>query len=114
MLGQIRAPLAERERRAQRSGKCSVCFLRGIIFLANVHFQTSILCAKSTSPQKISQTLPKMTAKLQSLEDVTRMVGSVVRILGGNPGKFTLQGVYAGIVNGLTVVHLVDNLYVLS
>ena len=33
-----------------------------------------------------------MTAKLQSLEDVTRMVGSVVRILGGNPGKFTLQG----------------------
>lgn len=54
-----------------------------------------------------------MTAKLQSLEDVTRMVGSVVRILGGNPGKFTLQGVYAGIVNGLTAVHLVDNLYVL-
>lgn len=37
-----------------------------------------------------------MTAKLQSLDDVTRMVGSVVRILGGNPGKFTLQGAYAG------------------
>ncbi|PWN34469.1 Metallo-hydrolase/oxidoreductase [Meira miltonrushii] len=33
-----------------------------------------------------------MATKLQSLEDVTRMVGSVVRILGGNPGKFTLQG----------------------
>lgn len=33
-----------------------------------------------------------MADKLQELEEVEQISPSVIRILGGNPGKFTLQG----------------------
>lgn len=35
---------------------------------------------------------PTMADKLEPLDDVTRISDAVIRILGGNPGKFTLQG----------------------
>lgn len=33
-----------------------------------------------------------MTEKLEALENISRLSERVVRILGQNPGKFTLQG----------------------
>lgn len=59
------------------------------------HFATRTHCASLRGlavKRPFSSGIDSMSEGLVHLDDVTRLNGTVVRILAGNPGKFTLQG----------------------